>query len=57
LIRVSEKRDVTALPLKRNLVPRFMNGGKTHKNDEGCIYRGERRVSGPLNGGKLLGLP
>jgi hypothetical protein len=27
LIRVSEIRDVMTLPLKKNLVPRFMKGG------------------------------
>jgi hypothetical protein len=45
LIRVSKIRDVTALPLKRNLVPIFMKGGDAQEGDEGCISRGGRRIS------------
>jgi hypothetical protein len=39
-------------PLKRNLVPRFMNGEGA--NDERHIDHGERRISKELNGGNFL---
>jgi hypothetical protein len=35
IIREVITRGVTALPLKRNLIPRFMNGGGAQENDEG----------------------
>jgi hypothetical protein len=44
LIRVSEIRDVTALPLNRNLVLRFTKGGGAQENDEGCICRGDQKI-------------
>jgi hypothetical protein len=36
---------ITALPFKRNLIPRFMKGGGALRNDEGRIDHGERRSS------------
>jgi hypothetical protein len=31
VIRKTVTRDVTILPLKRNIIPRFMKGGEKHK--------------------------
>jgi hypothetical protein len=46
---------VTALPLKKNIIPRFMKEGKRLINNERCTDYGERRISGELEG-ELLGL-
>jgi hypothetical protein len=43
---VSKIWDVTPLPLKRNLVPRFMKGGEVQESDEGYISHGDQRLSG-----------
>jgi hypothetical protein len=44
LIRVFKTRDITTLPLKRNIVPRFMKGGGAQENNEGCVGRGDQRM-------------
>jgi hypothetical protein len=54
VIRENVTWGVTALPLKRNLVSRFMKERST-RNDERYIDRRERRILRPLKGGKLLG--
>jgi hypothetical protein len=41
LVRVFVTQEVTALPLKRNHVPRFTIGGGVQENDEGCIGCGD----------------
>jgi hypothetical protein len=44
LIKNFVTRDVTALPFKRNLIPRFREEG--HENEEKCIDRVAKRISG-----------
>jgi hypothetical protein len=44
LIRVPKTHDVIALPLNRNLVPRFMKEGGEQESDEGCIGHGDQRI-------------
>jgi hypothetical protein len=44
-------------PLERIIILRFTKENGGTRNDERCIDHGERRILGPLKGGKLLGFP
>jgi hypothetical protein len=48
IIKVFVTRGVTALPLKKNLIPRFKKRGGHTRNNEGCIDFRDKWISGPL---------